>query len=1137
MSKVFRLYKEGAATYEDWNGNPSFPYNSASRDTITDPDGASARHEITSIPSPFARIDLIKTAFKEVCKAVAVSKDGGLDGKTIYHKMVSDTLDVAEIFFNIDKYNGKIEVIKWDSQLMLAELDESGIAGHRYLADALRKYMETDAKTYNFGLLHGLYLLNYVEGPDELNIIGATSPATLFFSNANDLSYVKNIYFGEDVPFDNDYQPLYKRDFEFIKYLFVLRKSIPNFSGLFREVDDYLTRTYSAITDQQKKNELNQLSEASLVDYAPIVVTDKTHSDNVEVLGYQLYKKTGRPLATGSDFLIKSDVCSEEKLLVLPVESGNRYSSLLYTTAKWGKTNQAPFFDKESDLSKRLLPCDGAQHPYVTISDFLEPTLIIVPNKLNSDYYFDGSIHFNREDKACLLPLKPLFFKFFTVEQLLGEQMADGTPMFEMEMLGVESVKATLRIPIKGNNQVRYICYTRIYNPSNSVDLEHNDGNIAEISFTGLIMPLVRFNQPKEAIYNVACIKQIDNKTVFRFFNRDQEVLPTATACRNESREMNWKSDNYMLKGNNFDFIQVSNQYGYCGLLVPKFQKQMCTEEFKFAIDLGTSNTHIEVQKNSENPRTFETSVKNTLYREMFIPARNEEGYLDSLIGESKIVENDFLPAEIGVDDFHFPTRTVLSCAKSVDWSKKVEPFMLVNLPLTYEKRLDLPYNNLKNNIKWGKGDDLRVMEAYVHSLMLMIRNMVLVNNGDLKRTQITWFYPISMAPKRFRRLKDTWNEAYQEYFNSGSTVCMTESEAPIQYVFQRYAMATSLVNVDIGGGTTDVAFAKDKQIQYVTSFRYASNTLFEDSYSSLELHNGIVDHYKESLKSLLQSQETNSQMTDLLKVFESPSNQMPANMASFLFALKDNTILQKQELDVKAIDFNYLLQEDEDFKIVFIVFYTSIIYHIAHLIKVKNLDMPRHISFSGNGSKVIRIITSDKKVLANYTKLIFEKVLGKPYDKELELLGLDKDDNPKVSTCKGGLLTSVKDEEAADKIVVLKSDNTGLITPEDTYGSVTSQYKNDVVKEVSDFFHFVFEDMNKAFDFDRKFGVEKSSFRIAKEVAAKDLSTYLDKGLALRMEEAEDTDVIEETFFFYPIKGVLQAMSNAIKDSLSHED
>ena len=93
MSKVFRLYKDGAETYEGWNDSPTFPYNATNRDTIEDPDGASAKNEITSIPSPFARIDLIKTAFKEVCK----NDVKGLSGNTIFHKMVSDTLDVAEM--------------------------------------------------------------------------------------------------------------------------------------------------------------------------------------------------------------------------------------------------------------------------------------------------------------------------------------------------------------------------------------------------------------------------------------------------------------------------------------------------------------------------------------------------------------------------------------------------------------------------------------------------------------------------------------------------------------------------------------------------------------------------------------------------------------------------------------------------------------------------------------------------------------------------------------------------------------------------------------------------------------------------------------------------------------------------------
>lgn len=167
-------------------------------------------------------------------------------------------------------------------------------------------------------------------------------------------------------------------------------------------------------------------------------------------------------------------------------------------------------------------------------------------------------------------------------------------------------------------------------------------------------------------------------------------------------------------------------------------------------MDLGTSNTHIEYRKGQDKPQVFGFSKADRQLCEMFTPTKNEYGFFEDLLEETELIERDFLPEEIGSDDYSFPTRTVLSCSKTVDWSEEVNPFNLVNLPFTYDKRADLPYNNLKYNIKWGNGDDLRVMEAYVRCLMLIIRNKVLLNNGDLKHTKITWFYPISMAPKRF---------------------------------------------------------------------------------------------------------------------------------------------------------------------------------------------------------------------------------------------------------------------------------------------------------------------------------------------------------------------------------------------------
>lgn len=103
-------------------------------------------------------------------------------------------------------------------------------------------------------------------------------------------------------------------------------------------------------------------------------------------------------------------------------------------------------------------------------------------------------------------------------------------------------------------------------------------------------------------------------------------------------------------------------------------------------------------------------------------------------------------------------------------------------------------------------------------------------------------------------------------------------------------------------------------------------------------------------------------------------------------------------------------------------------------------------------------------------------------------------------------------------------------VTPKsDSYRTISEKYKENTVKAVEDFFDFVFVEMNNAFNFDKNFGLKTSALKAAHEVAKKDLNTFLDKGIAQRQEETEEDDVIEETFFFYPIKGVLQSMSNEI--------
>lgn len=1135
MSKVFRLYKEGTTTYEGWNENPAFPYTSTARDTIEDPDGASAKNEITSIPSPFARIDLVKTAFKEVCRR-ATKNIKDLDGDTIFHKMVSDSLDVGEIFFNIDKFKDKIEIITWDPGQAINALKNSENLSHYYVADALEKYLSSDAKTYNFDQLKNVYLLNYCKGPDELNIIGATSPATLFFSGANSLDYVQDIFFANnDKPFDGNFQPLYKREFDYIKAWWTLRKTIPNFSSLFPEIENYLNLTFRAITDQLVKNKLNSITSASAKDFSYIDVQAYQQTNQVEVLGTTLFKKKGGVNAD-NEFAIKAERNVSAPLpLVLPVESGNKYSDLQYANGTWGTENKAPYKDDQADITKRNLPFDGSVFAYLTISDFLEDSIVKVPHALNKKYYFDGNIEGGEEMTSFLLPIKPLYFKYFSIETL-NSNMSDGKPAFQMEAVAGGSVNVTLRIPITGNNSIKYIEYQRMYYAQRQADISRtqNSGGMESFDFTGLVMPSMKFQNDDDALYTVSCVSTFSNQFRFDFYKEGAIIRDIPVDCRNREKGLyDYKAETYTVQKTNFDFIQVSNKSGISNILIPNFLTHQNLEDFEFAVDLGTSNTHIEFKKaDDSNSDSFNYKESEPIYSTFFVTSYREiQGklYPIDLKDENDLMAADFVPANVGIEsDFNFPTRTVLSYARSTDWTEKLRIFGLVNFNLTYNKRSPLAYNAKPMvNIKWSsKSNAQSAMQAYINNIMLLIRNKVIANNGNLSRTKITWFYPNSMSPKRLSQLKNAWNDSYTELFNdNGNTKNVSESVAPIQFYFRRYATATNLVNVDIGGGTTDIAFSSNGNVDYITSFKFAANSLFEDSFSDINPNNGIVDWFKNDILNLLMSKP---ELNDLVNIFNNNIGQ-PSNMASFLFSLKDNSATK--DLARNNIDFNKILQNDSKFKIVFIIFYTAIIYHIAQIVKTKELKAPRHIAFSGNGSKIISIISSDAKILAKYTKVIFEKVLGQPYETSLDILGLEQGSNPKESTCKGGLIAN-DNYDNEPNILILKDSSGKLSDSSDTYATIDESRKTAILKSVEDFFMFALKEIPATFNLDNNFGVDNVTVKIALEECKKDLDTYLDKGIELSIKESGNKDnQIEDALSFYPIKGILQALSSKIQE------
>ena len=1128
--KVYRLYTGGTDTYKGWNGTPTTPYNNHTIATIKDPNGAVSSKEITSIPSPFARIDLVKAAFAEVCQAcngktgTALTKE--LDGQTIYHKMVSDALDVGEIFFNIDKLSTMVEVIAWNPQGMTRQTNNATL-GERCYVNALNTYWKADGKTYNFDKVQNIYILNYKNGPKPLNIIGATSPATLFFSNANDLSYVKGIQFGQDKPFDNEYQPLYKRDTAYVEYLWWLKCSTTDFATLFPEVDKYIDYTYAAIADQSLKNDLltiQQQSGNTPAGLVPISITSNGQNNNVEVLGNGLYQKEQKPTAS-SDFTIKSTRKPGCNHLVLPVVSGNKYQNWLYTTGVWGNKNAAPAFDS-TPIAQRRLPFDNTQQPYLTISDFLEDNILVSPHKLNSNLFYDGG--FQDNSLSYLLPLTPLFFEYFSADDLVTKKM------LTMQKIAGGNVEVDLSIPTKKGS----IQYSRLYTPADA-DKMNNEGHIineteledADIS----IMPAVETPANVTPYYTLAAIAPFGRKLSLTLYENGKAVNPNgAPQMRNNNYTDMYQTTVYTIT-QKFECVQVETASGK-SMAIPTLPDKVGENSIAFAVDLGTSNTHIEytINGNTRQCMPLEYSANDGVVGLMFLPRAQVIGGTTIETGLKEIrsiLERDLIPESLETNGtYHFPTRTALSYSKGIQWGISTNPMELTNACLTLGKDLPLDYDNYATNIKWSnKVNAQSLMEYYIRNLMLIMRNKVLTLGGDLAKTSLTWFYPTSMTNRRINEFQTIWSQEFQNMFGSVNTpVKISESLAPVNFHTQNNATAKDMLTIDIGGGTTDMAFASKGNVVCVTSMRFAANALFEDSFSTVNGNNGIIDYFKPQYFELIDAMPELTELRPILSKFENSTT----DLANVLFTVPEIPCVKGANngkgVQGDRIDFIIKLRKDEHFKLEFVIFYAAILYHAGKIMQAKGLPLPRHIAFSGNGSNLLKVLATPdkdgKKMLADFSKVVLEEATGKKYEdgNKLELLGFGDGVQPKCVTCKGGLLPA--NNNTAPATVVLSSADDTLASGL-TFKDIDDAYIGKVMEETYRFFETL-RKVDKKYNFNENFGVSKESWDVLDDILSskEDIKTFISNGLDAR--KGLDSDPINETFFFYPIASVLQQYS-----------
>lgn len=1117
MAHVFRLQKKhGKNDIKDWERTQR--YNSNMIDDIVDSnEEKSANKPITSIPSPFAQFNLVQTAFEYVSYKDEKGNYPNLEKLTAYNKIVSNALDVAQIFFEWDRMKELFEIIEWNRDMHLSELideDENNEPGHKQLGETYKLFFERDNKQNNFEHFSQMYMLHYRLGNNPLNIVGSISPTTLFMATPNDLSNIsdKILFANNDRPFDDAYYPLYKRDKHFHQWLWNIKNNMfktdagtNKFPTLFKALDKYLDACFTK-SDNERKNILRAAVPEGT--FTPLYFGEG-NAHQVNILGVNLcVKQKYVPNTKACDFVIHSEI---NQSTILALQPGFAKNNWQYLNGEY-KPNEVtvPYYDPKP-LEERTLPGDNTKHPYLTTSDFLSDTLIQLPASTDSKNFFAANL--NDKDHTYLLPIKDIFFDYFTALDLMTRKV-NGKPMCEINKK-TAAIQVTLRIPVKRNNGQECIEYVRNYYTSNEIDTTHKNGRLVALEDDQMPSLALMPNVQNAGIYHVGLISSTAKLFEIHFYQGNATVSTKENGTRNEI------TDSIMHKAylltQNFDRIKLTDNCGNEGVIIPTMPRRAGNDSYTFAIDFGTTNTHIEYVK--ENSKTIEPfTIKDEEKQLVYLTNMSDN------LTHQNIFDSDLMPTLITDSGmFHFPMRTSLVAGNKTNWDT-ARTVVDANVNFIYEKRNKRGCNKEYTNLKWSTDShNQRQIECYIDHLFLLIRNKVLLNGGNLSTTKVVWSYPNSMTPSRRNKLNKIFKDAFNKYIGETPEYLsnISESIAPYIYIKQSHSAINRIVTIDIGGGTTDAVFVEDNQILGVTSFKFAADAIFGDGYTTLGTNNGLVEYFSGEIIKKVKDKGAIEEIYNAIS-----GSGSSKDIASFLFSLVQHNEIPDNAK--KSVDFNSILNFDDKYKFVFVVFYAALIYHVAQLMKEHNMDAPRHIAFSGNGSKVISILTDNNKLLTNFTRYIFAKVYGNvDCAKKLEII-YEPNANPKANTAKGACSrnTLQNNEASIQNIIPLNLRNTDT-----KYKDVNDQYLDEhILPSVKEFMDFVFNDLVDGFEIRKNFGVDPDSINSAKNVAYNDWLTYAKNGVQLKLDDGAEDDSIDETMFFYPIFGVINAIINEIR-------
>jgi hypothetical protein len=241
-----------------------------------------------------------------------------------------------------------------------------------------------------------------------------------------------------------------------------------------------------------------------------------------------------------------------------------------------------------------------------------------------------------------------------------------------------------------------------------------------------------------------------------------------------------------------FEFIEFDTK----GILIPLLKEPSGVAQFTFAIDFGTTNTHIEYKKDNGNAMKFEISPSDSQIEPLFLMNEHTEKlFRNSNLGLlEEHIELEQIPKIINF----FPTRTVISNNEELDYNKAVHSLADTNIPFYYGKKVAPSNTKIVSNLKWESTDhNEKRIETFLEKIILLIKNKVLLEKGSLDNTELIWMYPTSMSSFRINRLQSIWTELFEKHINKiKAPIKVAESITPFYYFRNEMGVAAGVIQL-----------------------------------------------------------------------------------------------------------------------------------------------------------------------------------------------------------------------------------------------------------------------------------------------------------------------------------------------------